>query len=418
MDETSEYLPDSFSVALDNAVRKSWSEPQCERESLFLRESPMGTPTNHSLQASSSSSNFSSNRPEFSPRDDRRVEDTIGYYPVERHYSLTENTDESISDIFLDLDLGKQELTESDAHMRRPVPLRRSSIQDVQRVRQLLNPRSSFSGASSQEPQLIINSKLGWITILPDDHPEFITPIIVLNKSLLAVNSKYKLYVLYGGSINVEKLVKAGLETLNYRSYLSEELLESMHSSSRLILFIMLEKIFDLVCYLSPTSMVLENVDQLLDSKEIAEEIDNDTCLLLSNELPSTTENDEDIQVLILRPSSEVAMCITEFFTVYGKDEEDRRGKIASMNDCDVLRTLFDETWAHLTSREYSYTLMPSINEEISTYFKIVNFGLLKPWASGAGCDSENATKAVHSTLFRLLRIWRNFARSSEVADT
>lgn len=415
MDTGSEYFPDSFTNELDDAVRKSWSEPQNSNDSPLLRESPMGTPTNRSYIASSSGSNLSSNRYGSPTSNFTRTsgDASIEPYPAERHYSLTENTEESISDILTDLTLGGPEYEGDVSQISRPLPPRRSSIQEVQRVRQLLNPRSSFSGASSLEPQIPSFPEFCWATILPNDQPELTIPIMILHKSLLAVNSKYKLYVLHSNDTDVSRLQNSGIETLNYSEYLSTEVLEAIHPNSKLILFIALVKIFDIVCYLSPTSMVLENVDELLDSKEVSDEIDNDTCVLLSNGLPDRQGNDDNIQVLILRPSQEVAMCINEFFTVYGIDEDDRRGKIAAMKDCDVLKTLFDETWGYISSDEYSKMSTAAISKS-DTHSKIIDFKEIEPW----NYKLSDIVHSGNSTANQQLNIWRHFLNSIERAES
>lgn len=384
MDQGYDSFPDSFNAELADAVRKSWSESQNNPQQLSLTDSPVGTPTNHSNYTSSPASLISSNKSASvtspQPVTNALVDDGAnGYQLIERHYSLTENTTESISDILIDLNLGTPECEETVKDTQ-PIPIRRGSLQDVQRVRQLLNPRSSFSGVSSNEPEVPQQGNIAWVTILKDDKPESIKPVIVLDRSLKQVNSKYRLCVLHSEQTNSSELRNVGIETICFEKFLPELLNNTIHSNSIIILFIALVNRFDLVCYLAPTCMAIENIDELLDSEEICNEIDNETCVLLTNESPDS-QNEEDSQIIILRPSSDVAMCIKEFFTVYGNDENGRKSKICCMRDSDVLKTLFNETWGHLSSEGYCTTLTSAFNSESSqSFYKIVDFKILKPW--------------------------------------
>lgn len=384
MDQGYDSFPDNFNTELADAVRKSWSEPQNNLEQLSLTDSPVGTPTNHSNYTPSSASLISSNKSASvtspQPAIDSMVDDGAnGYQLIERHYSLTENTTESISDILIDLNLGTPECEET-VQDTQPMPIRRGSLQDVQRVRQLLNPRSSFSGISSNEPEEPKQGSMGWVTILKDDKPESLRPVIVLDRSLRQVSSKYRLCVLHSEQTNASELRNVGIETICFEEVLPELLNNTIHSNSIIILFIALVNRFDLVCYLAPTCMAIENIDELLDSEEICNEIDNETCVLLTNESPDS-QNEEYPQIIILRPSSDVAMCIKEFFTVYGNDENGRKSKLCCMKDSDVLKTLFNETWGHLSSEGYCTTLTTtSESESCQPFYKIADFKILKPW--------------------------------------
>lgn len=407
MEEEFTFYPDEFKLELEDAVRKSWSEPQevpCQTSTTF---SPVGTPPTRSCYGSSTGSFMSSTHQGSlvtPPMTSNGIlDDTFSGRNVERHYSLTENTHESISDILVDLSLADAPEVAPQSQVP-PRPVRRGSIQDVQRVRQLLNPRSSFSGASADEPTVPKEEKAGWVTILNDDRPETMKPIIILHRSLQAVKSKYRLHVLHDGQTNAAELAACGIKTICFDEPLPELLRCAVGSSSILSLFIALVDRLELACYLAPTCMVTENVDELLESEEICSEIDNETCVLLSKE-SSVEAGQTYLQIMILRPSKDIAMCVKELFTVYGDDREGDAQKVkrSYRDDFDVLRTLFDDTWGHLSSEEYCLT--PQFQSFSEKQYKIIDYRLLKPWV-----ESEEST--TNSLCERWRLAWQDFERS------
>lgn len=406
MDRSSEYPSEDFNVELADAVRKSWSEPQEMAGQAVDMFSPVGSPPTRSEQDSSSGSLLSSNNqgslvtPPNGPSDS--FVDGQGYRHKARHYSLTENTHESISDIMVDLDLGIGDVEEPQFESH-PAPVRRGSVQDVQRVRQLLNPRSSFSGVSADEPVTMKQENTGWVTILADDKPETVKPIIVLHRSLLAVNSKHKLHVLHNRYTDAAELAACGIRTICYDEPLPRLLRHAIDSSSILCLFVALVDRFELACYLSPTCMVMENVDELLESEEICNEIDNETCVLLTKESPQCGTETE-LQLAIIRPCNEVAMCIKELFTEYGDDGEAKNCKSGCKNDFDALKTLFNDTWSHLASEEYCIT--PTLSSVVEGSYKIVDYKFLRPWNDPEDISENSMNERWHLA-------WQDFECSS-----
>lgn len=403
MEEESTFYPDEFNLELADAVRKSWSEPQevpCESSALF---SPVGTPPAGSFCGSSTGSFVSSNNQGSlvtPPMTSSGVPEETGQN-VERHYSLTENTHESISDIMVDLSLGDTQEASPELELQ-PRPIRRGSIQDVHRVRHLLNPRSSFSGSSTDEPTVPREENVGWVTILADDRPETMKPIIILDRSLQAVKSKYRLHVLHDRQTNAAELAACGIKTVCFDETLPKSFRCATGSSSVLSLFIALVDRLELACYLAPTCMVMENVDELLESDEICNEIDNETCVLLTKE-SSEGEAKGCLQIMILRPSIDLAMCVKELFTVYGDHGEAQEGKMSYKDDFDVLRTLFNQTWGHLSSDEYCAT--PGFEQSTDKQYKIVDYRLLKPWI-------ESEESATNSLCERWRLAWQDFELS------
>lgn len=371
---------------LARALRKSWSEPQDSRTSSVARNSPISTPQaapyhNNSPGEGSLMSATSDLSATTSGSDSNTGVTLRDYHLIKRHYSLKD----ALNDEQL---LQEETVLESlPPLMPAPVgmPMRRSSLQEVQRVRHLLNPRSSFSGVAPEEPEVEQQCSISWVTILAGDTSEYVKPLLVLHKSLQAVSSQYGLCVIHDSAIDASSLHKHGIETMSFsRSNLPTLCSGNMPSDSKLMLFVGLAGKYDLVCYLSPTCMVLENIDDLLSGEDVGKEIDNDTCVLLTNYR-------QDPQIVILRPSIDVEMCIREFFTVYGDDCENRSSKITKMRDWDVLKTLFDDGWRCLESDEYcgvGPTEPPSLQQ---FPHKMVDLRLQRPWDSSASSDSALA---------------------------
>ena len=165
----------------------------------------------------------------------------------------------------------------------------------------------------------------------------------------------------------------------------------------KLFLFFSLIDRFELICYLSPTCLVLQNIDELLESTEVSDEIDNETCVLLSNKVnyinedlvsvnqdQSSAENyDDDPQIIILKPNRAVAMCIKEYFTIYGNDfeGESKRSMFHQMNDLQIMKALFGDKWSYIDSVGYCAVPIASVPANRLNY-KIIEFKILKPWKS------------------------------------
>lgn len=193
----------------------------------------------------------------------------------------------------------------------RQQPLRRGSIEEVSKIRQWLNPRSSFSGASRDEPAVSsLGSSKCWVTAIEteDDY----LPILVLRHSLVKCGSHYRLLVLYTEQTSAvaSRLAQQGVDILKasevapiLRSPSHKSVEAAVVSSSKwckLFPFVSLANTFEMVCYLSPRSLVLTNIDELLDSEAVASEIDNETCVLLSNCMQGSPT------ILVLRPNQEI----------------------------------------------------------------------------------------------------------------
>lgn len=316
--------------------------------------------------------------------------------------------------------------------------LRRGSINEVQRIRYLLNPRSSFSGASSNEPVInivsgsispfsalestrsnnnstptptssvipnlkpdtnelnLVGSKLTvtpnfnkcWITILVKNDPDLLRQIIVLNQSLISSNSQFPLVVLHTASIDITLLRKLNIKTLKVEDHFQNNINDTIQLDqnwSKLILFTSLIEIFDIVCYLSPSCIIKSNIDELLTSNEICDEIDNETCVLLTN---NSTVTNNDLMLVILRPNKDISMCIREFFTVYDTDlntKRERKNSYYDLSDINILERLFGDSWGRLSDENFTLILNPNNiqeNDLIIQQCKILDFKLLKPWTT------------------------------------
>ncbi|CAL9731821.1 IME2-dependent-signaling protein [Monosporozyma unispora] len=334
---------------------------------------------------------------------------------------------------------------------------RRSSIQDVQWIRQLLNPRSSFSGPSQNEMSVndpflqrynVGNTSSGgspisipeitkcWVTTLRDDSIEAVKSMIVLYYSLSLTNSKYPMYVLHDSKIDVSQLKRYNINTISIPTeYFQDDMCNSnptLGDSSEykslldkkwflLSLFVsFIHSNYELVCYITPSSMIIDNIDELLDDPNINNEIDNETCVLLSN---VTIDDSEEPQLIIFKPNKEVSMCIKEFFTLYGDNHEklSKITKLLSITDSEVLKELFGETWGKISSEGYVNVLEP--NEEslnINNFIdkdgsdvtisnaKILDFKKVKPW--DMKLSNENTDGNVVSKWYQLwLEFWNTY---------
>ena len=308
MDNQQESISEDITGDLAAAVRKSWSESQDNPLLLNFNNSPIGTPTGRyspepEMMMEGNTMNLSSlargsaqhqqrlyGSSQSREKSDQQQQD---YQLFKHHYSLGQETRESVSDILNDLTLGSPEPSERVSPIKQPsmdVPpltTRRSSIQDVQWIRHLLNPRSSFSGASANEPANspgdVLNQSRAWITILHDSSAESLQAVIVLSESLKSVNSQYNLWVLHSSEVNAFQLTQIGIKTLIIDEYINlfmnfgngsgfsassqaaETKSELNFKWCKLFLFFSLIDRFELICYLSPTCTVLQNIDELLE---------------------------------------------------------------------------------------------------------------------------------------------------------
>lgn len=364
------------------------------------------------------------------------------YQLFKHHYSISEDHRDSVVEILNDLELESPEPETLTQNMSPNLPqqqhpihgtisgeprssvskqsttMRRGSIQGVQWVRQLLNPRSSFSGRSSNEPltnqtNISNNTRSGsvpynipteskcWVTILPNDSIESVKSIVVLSESVRLSGSIYPLYVIHDNRINMSKLNNYHIASIPIPLDHFKILPNNSTNWLILSLFINLVDHFDVVCYISPTCMIVENIDELLTSEEVCNEIDNETCVLLTN---ATKDNDEQPQLMILKPNKEVSMCIKEYFTLYGN--ENKLEKLSKMNDFDVLKELFHDTWGHILSDGYISVLMQDIDMRINQQHisKIADFKFLQPW--------NNKDYNDDTLCGRWCKIWGNFCKN------
>ncbi|CCK73612.1 Ids2p NDAI_0G06290 [Naumovozyma dairenensis CBS 421] len=452
--EDSDQLNKDISGELAAALRKSWSEavpidrnndegrtpnsmafPQNPLSVLHQQEdnSPTGTPINHSFSENIRST-LREQEQQIRPNilvDTSHIstapDDTQDYQLFKHHYSIQEGQRDSVTDILQDLELEPPSMLQSTLQQEQqastqippiqghPTNMRRSSIQDVQWVRQLLNPRSSFSGISTNEPttmntnvvspgpgmstvtttgtniytsKLITVTRKGWITILKDMTLESIKSILVLYRSLQLTNSNYPLYVLYDCSQGKHNYDVNKLKKLSNLIPIPISFQIVNKTWDQILLFLASYDECDVTgggglelgCYISPSCLIVENIDELLELQEIVDEIDNETCVLLAND-------EIDPELIIFRPNDDIKMCIKEFFTIYETDdnidERERVKKFATLNDFDVLKELFVETWGHLTSDGYVIVLNENVkftNENNEFNQKIFDFKTLKPW--------------------------------------
>lgn len=401
-----------FGDELADAIRKSWSQQAQGDLNTFgnvieTGESPIGTPLNEPDFGEERGSPFEQQHHNQSDiNHSHNSANEQDYQLFKHHYSIADNNRDSVADILNDLDLGSPEpgppmasdlmysgvnnnssnnssnnnqYSRRVSEARQPMNTRRSSVQDVQWIRQLLNPRSSFSGASANEPSVpapTSNCDKCWVTTLLDDSTESIKSMIVLYQSLQMTGSRYPLYILHSNNLDISQLSKFDINTIGISSdLLNSERIIGDRKRFILSLFVSFVDKFDLICYISPSCMVMDSIDELLDCDEILDEIDNETCVLLTNVLETSTEP----QLIILKPNKEVAMCIREFFTVYDSNDVHKIEKLRQMSDLDILKQLFGDTWGQVSSEGY-VTLLDANNYIRKSYPKIVDFKQVKPW--------------------------------------
>ncbi|SCW03198.1 LAFE_0G05160g1_1 [Lachancea fermentati] len=348
---------------LASAMRKSWSESLDPSSLHPMTDSPIGTPGGTPKASIGGSTASGTSSP-------------VDYQLLKHHYAISDDgrkpsLQEGLRDVLEELEFSKQP---------RPQAVRRGSIEDASKLRQWLNPRSSFSGASSNEPPgvTLLQSKC-WVTVV--ETPEDLPLILVLNHSIKASCSRFKLYVLYMGELSDvgAELSMHGVEVIRVED-ISPILIHPSGNATRaspdsarwckLAPFLSLTNSFDLICYLSPRSVVLANIDELLESQAVADEIDNETCVLLSNSMERSPTT------VVLRPNEGVEACIREYMTVYvNAGYNDKWNKLQTITDLEVLKELFQDSWG-VVAAEYCH----AGRGPIPSHTRVVEVGARKPW--------------------------------------
>lgn len=388
---------------LASAMRKSWSDAL----QAAGHDSPSDSPQVSTPIPTQNTSGTASTSLLSSPEKDGAHPDH--YQLLKHHYAISDDAPPRSNSI-IDAEglLGMLQELEFGEEVARIPTARKGSIEDVHRIRQLLNPRSSFSGASSSELGLdhpgmaasavssssssAAEERKGWVTTLDQDD---IRPILVLAHSLSLCHSRYRLHVLYSDTFAraAAQLASYHIETVRVDEVLPTVVEQTATAAqqprpdgspswSRLRVFSLFAR-FDLVCFLSPTLLVLTNMDELLESPVLTEEVDNETCVLLSN---STASPD----VILLRPHSEIAACIQEFLTVYlingVLETNEKWRRLTRCSDVDILSELFQDAWS-LVDSGYCYSAGSLADERVPEGAKALQLGALRPWAT----NSESA---------------------------
>ncbi|AMD22488.1 HHL282Wp [Eremothecium sinecaudum] len=271
---------------------------------------------------------------------------------------------------------------------------RRSSIEDVLKVRHWLNPRSSFSASSMNEPEFTSSERhiatptsapnkaerCCWVTLLLGT--EDIMSIYALQNSILKSGSKFRLVVLYSAENEAiaNRLSADGIQcqvihplTPIFHGGMPEQARPTL-KWPLLALWNTLYGIYDTVCYMSPHTLLSSNADELL---EINDEIDNEVCVLVTNSTATPS-------MMILKPHCEIHMVLEEFVTVYGLDWE-KVNKLSSMNDWNILAELFPDS-----SRKVDIRYGADVNNmtaEDSSFVKLLDFSQAKPWLKNENID-------------------------------
>lgn len=280
---------------------------------------------------------------------------------------------------------------------------------------------SNVDSTISNENDVTMMNKC-WVTTLLDNSQESMQMVLVLCYSLTLNNSKFPIFILYDEKIDVTPLQNCQVNLVpifkndaksmspvsdtnltnefgssNSNDNSTEESFIHLLNKNWFILSLFISFVnsnYDLICYISPTCLIVDNIDELLIVESINNEIDNETCVLLTNVI----ENDETPQLIIIKPNEEVAMCIKEFLTIYSGDQKERYEKInklLQMNDMNILHELFGDTWGQISSDGYVKLLQPN-NESINiNYCKILDFKNIRPWLMDADSilkykDNEN----------------------------
>ncbi|CAR24003.1 Ids2p [Lachancea thermotolerans CBS 6340] len=353
-------LPDD----LASAVRKSWSESAQPLSVLQGTDSPISTPRGTPKSSGRGSIPTSMDEP------------TVDYQLLKHHYAISDDgrrpsMQEDLMDVLQEMEFSNEQ---------RPQAMRRGSIEEVSKIRQWLNPRSSFSGASTNEASTEnTGATKCWVTTI-ETQDDFL-PILVLNYSFKKSCSRYKLIVLYTEQTEMvaSRLRDYGVETRR-ASDIAPILFSPQNqmgtADSRLsrwtmlFPFVSLTNDFELVCYLSPRALVLSNIDELLDSDAVAAEIDNETCVLLSNHMGARPT------IMVLRPNKEIDACIREYMTVYLNAQNNGKwAKLQAADGSSVLRELFEDSWG-LVAADFCH----SGPGHIQPNAKIVECTTTQPW--------------------------------------
>ncbi|AET39960.1 Ids2p Ecym_5188 [Eremothecium cymbalariae DBVPG len=378
-----------------SAMRKSLSYDFLNVNNSNEQASPIGTPrvdTSMSCTTGTGVSNVRVRGPLSVMSSDNASNDVSPDYQLWNHHITnaspsvsTTTTYNNVLEILQDWDFsGNSSGNHKDVQ-------RRGSIEDVLKVRHWLNPRSSFSAASVNEPELYppmsdksssANLSLSsipaaerrcWVTFISDMSD--LKPIITLHQSLIASQSKYKLLVLYSLENHgiTEYLQPYNISCLGIhplKPIVPNELSANITYTREWSVLSMWNELydkFDLLVYLSPYSVVLSNVDELLD---LSDEIDNETCVLIINgtKVPS---------LMSFKPHTEVAMVLEEFVTIYGQDW-DKLAKLNSMDDWSILDTLFASSTSKI-GEQYGLDVR-KIDLKEPQKVKVLDFNESKPW--------------------------------------
>lgn len=233
---------------------------------------------------------------------------------------------------------------------------RRTSMEDIFKVRHYLNPRSSFSNSGT-------NSRC-WVTIIRDVSE--VACVVALNSSLRAHNSKMVLCVVVPSSWDM------ALPSIPFLTFVKLPEVKYADDNDLTLLTLWSHLDYEFCCYLSPFIILQANIDEILLNEEIFEEIDNETCVFLTND---TYQHKNDIVFVLFKPSVEIGTAMDEFLKVYSGDS----AKLAQLRETDVfdaLNTLFGEAWG-VVGRELCHTpLDPSLSSNAS----ILNYKQLQPW--------------------------------------
>ncbi|CDO96166.1 unnamed protein product [Kluyveromyces dobzhanskii CBS 2104] len=233
---------------------------------------------------------------------------------------------------------------------------RRTSMEDVFKVRHFLNPRSSFANGGA-------NSRC-WVTII--NQVSEIPCAVALNSSLRAQDSKLILCVVIPNDWDIQLPEVAFLTFVRLPkvTFADKEL-------TLLTLWSHLD--YELCCFLSPFTIIQVNIDEMLLDDEIFQEIDNETCVFLTND---TYQRKEDIVFLLFKPSVEIGTAVNEFLKVYNGDSA-KLMQLQKTDAYDALKTLFGEAWGFVGKDLCETLYEPSVSSNAC----IINYKILQPWS-------------------------------------
>ncbi|CAH02851.1 Ids2p [Kluyveromyces lactis] len=328
MNDQVENLSKELDISIDiaNAVNKSLKETNVDPT--FRSNTPIQSQSEDSIQGSETADNTS-------------------YQLWNHHYveapSAADNS--NITEILEDWNF-------IDDNVRNK---RRTSMEDIFKVRHYLNPRSSFTNSGT-------NSRC-WVTIITQMAE--ISCAIALNSSLRAHDSKLILCVVIPKDWNIP------LPQLPFLTFV--KLPKVTFADKELTLLTLWNHLdYEFCCFLSPFAILQTNIDEMLLNDEIFLEIDNETCVFLTND---TYQRKEDIVFLLFKPSVEIGTAVDEFLKVYSGDSA-KLAQLQETDPYDALNTLFGEAWGFV-GRDICQTLYdPSLSSNAS----ILNYKKLEPW--------------------------------------